>query len=145
MKLNEVKEQLIALNKRLENLTQASAKRRREEAEAQIAFERAKEKIEIEQRDLYLALARTKGGDPDLWVDPVTGEVSEEWKNRLLQHMIDSDENMKALLETFNEKRDDYFRAQNESANVLEAMSTLKTRARVLHALMVLLSEDWEG
>lgn len=127
-----------ALDKQLEKLGRAIVTAKEKEAVSKIAFEQARRNVEAMQRDLYLALAKSMSATPELFVDPVTGERSESWSNRILASAIETDPEYLEAVANFEEAQEELYNSSTYAESTLHELSATRTRARLLAALMEL-------
>jgi hypothetical protein len=125
-----------ALDTILEKLSRGIETAKTEEEVAKIRFEKARRNVEQLQRDLYVALARSMGSTPEVFIDPISGEMTEEWANRILMQAIESDEEYMDAVTEFEQAQEDLFHKSTHAEATLHKLSAHRSRANLMSALM---------
>ena len=76
--------------------------------------------------------------------DPKTGKPNKEFSEFLLDEEMRADTEFRAQLVYFYNAQESYFEAQSNMLDVAERLSVAKSQARLLGAIMMLVSEDDE-
>ncbi len=140
--IGEIKAKATSLDTQMKKALDGLEKARDLENDAKIKFEEKKREVEVEQRDLLLSLKQAYAGETDMWLDPVSGEFTEEWALRVLQQMVDNDEVYKGRMEDFLAAQNSLYRKQSKVLNLTESLGALKVRMRMVSALLIAASED---
>ncbi len=140
--IGEIKAKATSLDTQMKKALDGLEKARDLENDAKISFEEKKRLVETEQRDLLLSLKQAYAGETDMWLDPVSGEFTEEWALRVLQQMVDNDEVYKGRMEEFLAAQNSLYRKQSKVLNLSESLGALKVRMRMVSALLIVASED---
>ena len=115
---------------------------RMKEIKSRIEFEKAKIALSDLTRHKTIELSHL----PQIAgaVDPKTGKPNKEFSEFLLDEEMRNDTEFRAQLVYFYNAQESYFEAQNNMLDVAEQLSVAKSQARLLGALMILVSDDDE-
>lgn len=142
--IGELKALAYSLDNQLKKAAESLTAARDQEAEAKVAFENAKDAVTREQSDLYLALVRANATNPDMWIDPVTQENTEDWRARVATQMIETDPGYQAKEAAFRTLRNELYRISTKAVSMAEEISAIKTRARLVSVVIAASLEEQE-
>ena len=111
---------------------------RKEEADAAREFDKTKEEFEtvVRNRTIELSFLPEISDQPD----PKTGKKNLQWTGFLLQKALEQDKETIVINAVMYEREEQLLRARTDVTSVVERLNVAKTEARLVSAMMEMMS-----
>lgn len=123
---------LASLNDLMTNITKA----RYRQSQAKVAFRKAEEKLHNVTRDGTMSLFATM---------PQLEELDEQMRDWNVQVALEKDEEWVQVYTAYSDAQEDLYNSEVSLIDLSERLGTTKAQARLLSAMLQLLSEDTDG